>query len=1713
MTSPAAVGSAWVVLRATSDKVRDDIKKAMQNGWRDSEREALGAGRRAGQRYGRGFRAGLESQRLGRVVEDIFGGLERDAGLSGARAGRRYADSYNREASRAGRGVPSGGGGGATGGGGTTRAAPTRDFGGEVERANRRRDAEERSRQQQEARRQNAVQRMQSGVDRANQRRDAGEENTRRDRVVRIKTVLNDTATRVLRTALSAIMGMLKSIAVLSAAAMSVLAGQAAIAGLTGILGSLTQIAGVLLTLPALAVAFAAPLAAAVIGANGLSGAFQAMKQQAAGAAQTAKAVAAAQEQVTTAEESLQTALEGVGRAEKAAERAARDHERARENVGLAIKEVTERLQDLNLELKGTALDEEDALIGVARAEERLRNMPAGSTALDRREAINDLHKARLRVEEVREANEDLRQEANQANAEGVEGSRTVRDARQAEADAADGVAEAQKGIADAHKEVAKAQQALAKAIEGVSEAANSGGADKFAEAMAKLAPSAQAFVLAMRALGPEWTDLRKAVQENLFAGMGESVTELARAQLPVLKEGLSGIATVMNHVAKDVMGAFSAPDALEKWRIVLERIRVALDVARPGIVALVGAFKNLVTVGSEFLSRFAQGFTDNMKQFENWTSNFDHIRKLINEGIDAAKLFWALLTNLGGGLKAIFDAGADSGFTERLVALTGEFETFMKSTEGQDALGRFFSDGARALDVIGPILKEVTLLLLDVGAQLADFGVAISPGVLDFFRGLREGVENLRPAFDTIGPKVSELFSALGAVMPQLGSTVSALVEHFAPWIDMLTLLSTLLLPPLLRLLEWMAPVLAALSPVIVGLALAWKGVVVVMKLAELWSRRAALAALFHAAMAKAAMIATRLWGIAMAIFNAIVSANPLVRFALVLAAIGAALFALYKKNETFRKAVDGAWQWIKRTIGDAWEYVIKPALGRIGDKFRELGEIFMMVWNEWIKPAWDIFSSAVGLYWEHVIKPIFQYLVDGWKLAGTVFMWAWENLIKPAWEIFTSSISFYWNNVIKPVFNFVVDGWKLAAEFFMWAWEHRIKPAWNALTTALTWAWDNIIKPLFESFKEGVRLIGVAFTWAYENVIKPAWDGVGRIISWVWENVIKKAFESFKLGLETLKGWFDTIVKAIGTVWESLQETVKKPLRFMVDIVFNKGIRVAWNSVAGLIGADQLPEMKVEGLKTGGTVDARKLPFQDQTYGVMSGYAPGRDDRLIAVGGGEPVLRPEAGRVLGTGWVNGINSAARNGGVGGVRRWMRDAYADGGIVESMRRFAVTNVPGMQLTSGLRFTDSGYHSKGMAGDFSDTSANRTTPGMQRLSNLIANTFGPPKTLQLIHHPFNRNIGQQVGWVGDGMGFYGAGTMLEHQDHVHWAAGSPVDNIQGDDQSVFGSIVDGITGLVGRGAAALFDAALAPTDLAIKGLAKILGGNESPFGKMPQGFYDAVKSKLREFIVSKDGDGRSVLGAGVGMPSPGSGPVMDQVREAMLPYGWHEGAEWDALVQLVQGESSWNPTARNPSSGAYGLFQFLGSTKDAYLPDENPNPRIQGAAGARYIKDRYGSPTKAWAFWNAQSPHWYDNGGWLKKGLTMVRNDTGKPEPVLTNQQWDWVKQGLNIEGANKWAMEQDFGAQFQKIGVDALKETVGGFTELVGLRDPVEQLIDMAVQAATEAAQNQATYEPNKIADTMIFNGMDPQKVIEEQERAAAQSMTPSNGRYRGSN
>ena len=86
-------------------------------------------------------------------------------------------------------------------------------------------------------------------------------------------------------------------------------------------------------------------------------------------------------------------------------------------------------------------------------------------------------------------------------------------------------------------------------------------------------------------------------------------------------------------------------------------------------------------------------------------------------------------------------------------------------------------------------------------------------------------------------------------------------------------------------------------------------------------------------------------------------------------------------------------------------------------------------------------------------------------------------------------------------------------------------------------------------------------------------------------------------------------------------------------------------------------------------------------------------------------------------------------------------------------------------------------------------------------------------------------------------------------------------------------------------------------------------------------------------------------------------------------YGWTEN-DFNCLVKLWERESNWNPNAHNKSSGAHGICQALPASKMASEgSDYMTNYKTQIRWGLKYIKNRYGTPTNAWA--HSQQKGWY----------------------------------------------------------------------------------------------------------------------------------------------
>jgi hypothetical protein len=324
-------------------------------------------------------------------------------------------------------------------------------------------------------------------------------------------------------------------------------------------------------------------------------------------------------------------------------------------------------------------------------------------------------------------------------------------------------------------------------------------------------------------------------------------------------------------------------------------------------------------------------------------------------------------------------------------------------------------------------------------------------------------------------------------------------------------------------------------------------------------------------------------------------------------------------------------------------------------------------------------------------------------------------------------------------------------------------------------------------------------------------------------------------------------------------------------------------------------------------------------------------------------------------------------------------EGYAEGGLVyPSMRAWAFSKFPQVGSAGPYDYrpgTGGSYHAQGSAVDLS--------PPSMKIFATIANAFGTA-IRELIYTPAGNDQ------IKDGhkvnAAFYAA-VAADHFNHVHWAMTPNKQMDAGSPLSPFGS------------------GSSTPDMLT----------HEMLWGKMNKSKKGIYKVLLDESMKRWDklwpnGQPMSTLMTGLqdsGATSSNSNTVLGQ-KMAKDMYNW-QGSQWSALNKLWTGESHWNNKAQNPGSTAFGIAQFLDQTWKPYGA-KTTDAASQIKYGLEYIKDNYQDPANAWAKWNKRSPHWYDEGGVVPPGETMVKNDTGKPEALLNPMQWELIQGMLTRE-------------------------------------------------------------------------------------------------------
>lgn len=127
---------------------------------------------------------------------------------------------------------------------------------------------------------------------------------------------------------------------------------------------------------------------------------------------------------------------------------------------------------------------------------------------------------------------------------------------------------------------------------------------------------------------------------------------------------------------------------------------------------------------------------------------------------------------------------------------------------------------------------------------------------------------------------------------------------------------------------------------------------------------------------------------------------------------------------------------------------------------------------------------------------------------------------------------------------------------------------------------------------------------------------------------------------------------------------------------------------------------------------------------------------------------------------------------------------------------------------------------------------------------------------------------------------------------------------------------------------------------------------------------EAIATKLAEEKAAREKAEAAALKGG----TPAQNKELAR-RLARDLYGWGD-EQFTCYNDVIMRESRWITTADNPTSSAYGIPQALpGKRMASEGADWLTNPATQIKWGLKYVKERYGTPCKAWSFKRANG--WY----------------------------------------------------------------------------------------------------------------------------------------------
>ena len=934
-------------------------------------------------------------------------------------------------------------------------------------------------------------------------------------------------------------------------------------------------------------------------------------------------------------------------------------------------------------------------------------------------------------------------------------------------------------------------------------------------------------------------------------------------------------------------------------------------------------------------------------------------------EGNDAVKILdqvgWAIVGAGGGAteldramngiLKGVNNGGVVMNDTLAMISESGYPIIDALSTKfgtTGDVIKKMASEGEISIDDVLSVMKNGTG---ELATSQAKAGKDVAKTFGESFKIAKDNIqvaigETLMPLLEKLAPMMKPISDAIVKGIEKLPAILSTVVGLFKEW-----------WPILSTVVGGIAAYSLTLKAIAIGQAI-WNGLLVAQKFATAGA------------------------AVQMRILNAAMKANPIGLIITAVTLLVAGFILMYKKVGWFRDGVNAAWAGIK------------IAVSAVGNWFRDvLWPIMQAVWNgivagaKWlwngIKIAWNgimVAVRAVVAWFQTYVAPVIKAVFSA---IGAVFRWLWKNIAVPVFNGIKLIVTTWWKGV-KIIFNAVIAFVKnYLAPVFQLFWA-IIKVVWNGIRIAINAAWQFIKKyiftpilnwintkivPRFKFLQAVLKLVWakiryyIHVAWAFikknifqpivnwinahlapkfrflRTVVKNVWNGIKTSIRTVWNFIRDKVFNPLKNAItKSVPNAFEKGKDAIGKAWDKVRDIAKKPVKFMISTVINSGVIKNFNKIASKFGVKKMPYVKLpKGFATGGRVSGPGTSTSDSVPARLSNNEHVLTAKDVKNMGGHSNVYAMR-RAAAQGWTPGL---AKGGTLSDAAKWWQKKGTRITEFKAWGQRVGTHSKNSLHYSGRAF-DANY---GPGGENATEKAffDKWIPVFRKEFPKIGVIWRAPGHYNHAH--FDTSGGAQVGSGGASGDGSGGGLSLD------WFTG-PFEKIK--DKIAKGVGSTGFGELIGAGAKKMID--------------------------MPIKWITDNISKVADFVGDVFTNVKDVVTTGSGRR---------RGKKWAKAQGWpiKGGARWNALDYIITRESSWNPKAKNPSSTASGLGQFINSTSRAYMGGSPMSKypfddQLKGVV--KYTTDRYGGLVPAMNFWKKH--HYYAKGtlsaarGWATVG-------------------------------------------------------------------------------------------------------------------------------------